>query len=478
MSTPDSQGYHRIISPTLRVSTDQSVPIPVGLLACQRDPLLKELETHVIACTASSGLEASKDKKKKAQTKQQDGAFFEVQLQDTVLFPEGGGQPSDIGHISSQDGHCWDVLEVKRHGAQAIHYIKGDQATLHTLVAGARVTVALGDEGFKRRYDHMCIHTCQHLISALLETRLNLPTPSWYLTQSPNPAYIEVPRAPTAEELQAIEDAANAYCMQGTRLHVEVEDLTSHVRGNGDRNAMKGLPLDYTGGVNRTVVIEGLDRNPCCGTHLPTLQGLTVFILPQTEPLSRGRVRIFFCAGPRVRTYLSHTHNLLTSAATTYGCAATQVPERLVFETDGRRKAHKRAEELEDEVAKLIVKDLLDEQQRAYANVDRHQFAAFRHRYDSSSNPLGLLSAIHSAWSASTAASTPFLIVLVSSAVQSSSNNAVVLVFGSDEKEVKELGDKLKTKGIKGGGKGGKWSGKTDDWKTIGDDSVRGLLGI
>ena len=108
----------------------------------------------------------------------------------------------------------------------------------------------------------MCIHTCQHLISALLETQLNLPTPSWYLTQSPNPAYIEVPRAPTAEELQAIEDVANAYCIQGTQLHVEVEELNDNVRNREDRNATKGLPGDYTGGVNRTVVIENVDRNP------------------------------------------------------------------------------------------------------------------------------------------------------------------------------------------------------------------------
>ena len=108
----------------------------------------------------------------------------------------------------------------------------------------------------------MCIHTCQHLISALLETRLNLPTSAWYLTQSPNPPYIEVPRAPTAEELQAIEDAANAYCIQGTRLHVEVEELIDHVQNGDERHSAKGLPMDYTGGVNRTVVIDNVDRNP------------------------------------------------------------------------------------------------------------------------------------------------------------------------------------------------------------------------
>jgi len=314
------------------------------------------------------------------------------------------------------------------------------------------------------------------LISALLETRLNLRTPSWYLTTSPNPAYIEVPRAPTIEELKAIEDAANDYCTQGTRVHIEVEELDTAPQDSGDRNALKGLPADYTGGFNRTVVIDGIDRNPCCGTHLPTLQGLSVFILPQTEPLSRGRARIFFCAGPRVRAYLSQTHNLLTTAATTYGCAPGQVPERLAFETDGRRKGYKRAEELENEVAAFIVKDLQDEQVRVQGEGGR-RFTAFRHRNDSSPNPLGLLTTIHSAWCSSTTASTPFLVVLVSSGVPSSSSNAVVLVFGSDENQVKEIGDKLKAKGIKGGGKAGKWSGKTENWKATGGDQwVKTLL--
>lgn len=200
-----------------------------------------------------------------------------------------------------------------------------------------------------------------------------------------------------------------------------------------------------------------------------------MFILPQTEPLSRGRARIFFCAGPRIRSYLSQTHGLLTAAATGYGCAATQVPERLAFETDGRRKAYKRAEELEGEVAGFVVKDLLDERQRTVRkDVDKHRFSAFRHRIDSSPNPLGLLSAIHSTWSASSAAPIPFLVVLASSNVQS---NTVILVFGSDDKEVKTLGEQLRAKGIKGGGKAGKWSGKTDNWKaTGGDEWVKGLL--
>lgn len=191
MSPTELKDYHRIVSSMLRVPSDPSVAVPVGLLACQRgsshglwapfsplplgNPLLKELETYVITCTVSSGIEAPKDRKKKPQAIQQEEALIEVLLQDTVLFPEGGGQPSDIGLIKDQDGQCWDVLEIKRRGGHAIHYIKSKQAqaTLDSLVIGARVTVALGEEGFKRRYDHVrlwiffpivlnshCVHYC------------------------------------------------------------------------------------------------------------------------------------------------------------------------------------------------------------------------------------------------------------------------------------------------------------------------------
>ncbi|KIJ56850.1 hypothetical protein M422DRAFT_198087 [Sphaerobolus stellatus SS14] len=465
--------YHRIISPTLRIPEEKSVPVPVGLLACQRDPLLTELKTYIIYCRATQGLQAAKDKKKK-EAPQPQGPIYEVLLHDTVIFPEGGGQPSDIGYLKDEKGTQWDVLEVKRQGGHAIHYVKGDDSILKALIPGGGVTVGLGDAGFERRYDHMCMHTSQHLISALLETKLNLPTPSWYLAPSPNPSYIEVPRAPTAEELKEIERLTNEYCSKGTRVHVEVEELNENMRDNSDdRNVSKGLPSDYTGGVNRTIVIENVDRNPCCGTHLPTLQGLSVFILPETESLSRGRARIYFCAGPRIRAYLAQIQTYLSAATSSYGCAPNQVAERIMFEADGRKKATKRAEELESEVAEFIAKDIRAAMEK---QAEQPRFSYFYHRQDSSSNPLTLLNAIETSWRASPLPSKHYLIVLVSTGMQASSNKAVVLVFGSNEMEVKQLGDKFKAKGIKGGGKG-KWSGKTDDWKATGGDKwVKDLL--
>lgn len=209
----------------------------------------------------------------------------------------------------------------------------------------------------------------------------------------------------------------------------------------------------------------------CCGTHLPTLHGLSIFILPETEPLSRGRARIYFCAGDRVRAYLSQTHAFLSAAATSYGCAPSQVAERLVFEADDRKKAHKRAEELENEVAEFIVR----EWQHTKPDVTG-RFSAFYHRRDSSSNPLTFLNAIEAAWNASASLENPYLFILVSTGTQVSSNKATILVFGSDEKDITRIGAQLKSKDVKGGGKGRKWSGKTDDWRGMGEEWLKGLL--
>ena len=84
-------------------------------------------------------------------------------LHDTVIFPEGGGQPSDIGILTSSDGQLWDVQEAKRIGGHAVHYIKiGDrtsEAALSAFAVGSTAGVALGEAGYRRRLDHV---SCSH----------------------------------------------------------------------------------------------------------------------------------------------------------------------------------------------------------------------------------------------------------------------------------------------------------------------------
>jgi misacylated tRNA(Ala) deacylase len=113
----------------------------------------------------------------------------------------------------------------------------------------------------------MSMHTSQHLLSALLESRLDLPTLAWSLTSYPSPCYVEIPRGMTSEEILAIQTEANRLVFEGRKVHIEVEELDKSQEQavpvlESGRAVGKGLPDDYTGGVKRVVVIDGVDRNP------------------------------------------------------------------------------------------------------------------------------------------------------------------------------------------------------------------------
>ncbi|KAJ7591114.1 ThrRS/AlaRS common domain-containing protein [Mycena floridula] len=470
LTTPSD--YHKIIDPLIKVPSEGIVP--VGLLACQRDPLLRELDTTVISAVVFQPAPTPASKKGNKAVlapKIPDVPILQVILQDTCIFPEGGGQPTDIGTISTAQNNVWEVLQCQRHGGHAVHFVRvpdGDtDAALAAFSPGHKVVVSLGPAGWERRLDHMSMHTSQHLLSALLETRLNLPTLSWSLTAFPAPCYVELPRSMTLEQITEIQNEANKLVFEGKRVHVEVEalDLTQSEPApklEGGRSVGRGLPEDYSGGVKRIVIIDNVDRNPCCGTHLPSLHNLQLFLLPHTEALSRSSttsVRLYFLCGPRLIHHLASTHQLLTSTASLLSCGAPLVTERVTQVVTERKQADKRVEDLELELAKYIAADLLDKIKAAEGIFIKHI-----HRNDVSSNPLGFISSIGLVLAdlCSQLPESPRYLIVISSSphAQTTSTVSVICAFGSELKQTKEAGDALKTRlGIKGGGQK-QWSGK------------------
>lgn len=153
----------------------------------------------------------------------------------------------------------------------------------------------------------------------------------------------------------------------------------------------------------------------CCGTHLPELHGLSVFVLPQTEAVSRGTARVLFVSGPRVVAFLANSHALLTGAATAFGCAAAQVPARAAQEFDGRRRSEKRVMDLEAEIAESIAHGLVDElklREEVHAHDPPRMLQLTHHRTDDSPNALAMLDAVQKAFVASTKVSGMYVVAL------------------------------------------------------------------
>jgi len=82
-----------------------------------------------------------------------------VVLDQSAFYPGGGGQPSDIGRLYTEN-NSWTVTRVKRTGSKLAHYIEGDLPNVGLEVSGQLE--------WDRRYHLMRIHTALHVLCGVV----------------------------------------------------------------------------------------------------------------------------------------------------------------------------------------------------------------------------------------------------------------------------------------------------------------------
>ena len=147
-----------------------------SLPAYERDPYQQQMTVRVVAVGEHEGQPMAV-------------------LDDTLIFPEGGGQPSDRGRLGS--------VEV----VDAVHHPDGVRHLLAAPVAVGLETTLEVD--WARRFDHMQQHTAQHLLTAVAADRFGWPTTSFHLGADVCDIEIEAPDL-GRHQLDALEEAVAA----------------------------------------------------------------------------------------------------------------------------------------------------------------------------------------------------------------------------------------------------------------------------
>ncbi len=87
-----------------------------------------------------------------------------VELDRTVFYPRGGGQPGDTGRLTWSGGEAEIVDAIKGEEAGSVIHVLAEGATPPP--QGEPLTATLD---WDRRYRLMRMHTCLHLLSAVLD---------------------------------------------------------------------------------------------------------------------------------------------------------------------------------------------------------------------------------------------------------------------------------------------------------------------
>ncbi|KAL0026038.1 hypothetical protein WJX79_004093 [Trebouxia sp. C0005] len=334
-----------------------------SLLACQREPHLTSIETHVLKCIPLPG--------KKSQSKK-----WQVILKDTVIFPEGGGQPSDTGSISiGKDSSQAKVavLDMSRNEARdAVH------VTDQPIEEGQAVTAAVD---WDRRFDHMQQHTGQHLLSAVVERLTGADTVSWELhpqqvdTSTADTVTIDlsVPTL-TTTQLVGIEAQCNAHIRAAHNIKQLVLDGSPEGQAERQQVIEKGNlrgklpPADVIEDLLRLIEIEGVDINPCGGTHLSCTSELQVLKIVGLEK-SRGQARLRFMVGGRVLAALGSALKREVALNKALGCGPGEHEGHVRALVAGKKDSIKAQKGLMEELASLHGRKLAHQCQQSQGGV-------------------------------------------------------------------------------------------------------------
>ncbi|KVZ06900.1 alanyl-tRNA editing protein [Burkholderia stagnalis] len=187
-----------------------------------------------------------------------------IRLDRTVFYPLGGGQAGDCGALTLPDGTAIaiaDTRKAKFDGAtpdDAAHLpAPGQEAGLAALAPGARV---LAEIDWTRRYRHMRLHTAAHLMCAVLP----YPVDGCSVTAD----YVRLDFA-TAEPIDRDDVERRLAALIAGAHPVTTEWITDDEMAERPelvRTMSVKPPMGL--GRARLLRIDGVDLQPCGGTHV------------------------------------------------------------------------------------------------------------------------------------------------------------------------------------------------------------------
>lgn len=226
------------------------------------DPFMKEFTATVLSCEESK-------------------TGFNVVLDRTAFYPEGGGQPADHGTLGQAR-----VLDV--HEKDGVIFHTCDKA----VEIGEAVTGAID---WARRFDHMQQHSGEHIISGILCTDYHCDNVGFHL--GTGTVTIDYNADISWKQALDAEHKANAVIWADQAVEITYPS-SAELAALGYRSKK-----ELTGKV-RIVTFPGADCCACCGTHVVRAGQVGLVKVLSCQKFREG-VRLEIVCGRRAMDWLS-----------------------------------------------------------------------------------------------------------------------------------------------------------------------------
>nr|WP_319488025.1 alanine--tRNA ligase-related protein [uncultured Caproiciproducens sp.] len=208
------------------------------------------------------------------------GDYYGVVLERTSFYPEGGGQPADIGVLNTVN-----VLDVHEHNGYIIH------TTDKPLTVGAAVT---GGINWPHRFSLMQQHSGEHIVSGIINRLFGLDNVGFHMGSKA--VSIDFNGELSQDNLDLVEALANEAVYRN--IAIETSYPAAQVLSALSYRSKKELS-----GEVRIVTIPGYDVCACCGTHVVKTGEIGIIKLISTQRYKGGTRIGLLCGGKAVDDY-------------------------------------------------------------------------------------------------------------------------------------------------------------------------------
>jgi alanyl-tRNA synthetase len=226
------------------------------------DVYQKEFEAEVLQCRESKN-------------------GYEILLDQSAFYPEGGGQPCDLGWLDDVE-----VRDVQERNGELLHL------TDRAMLPGTHVH---GKINWERRFDLMQQHSGEHIISGLVHEAYGYENVGFHMGSDVLTVDLSGPL--DSVQLEEIERVANQKIWEN--VPVEITYPSKEELEVIPYRSKKAL----TGKV-RIVTFPGIDICACCGTHVTHTGEIGMVKILSSVKFHEG-VRIEMICGVRVLQYLN-----------------------------------------------------------------------------------------------------------------------------------------------------------------------------
>jgi misacylated tRNA(Ala) deacylase len=210
----------------------------------------------------------------------------DVILDRTAFYPEGGGQPSDAGVLTTRDGASVPVLSAAKSKAGILHRVEGAVPAIGETIHGVL--------DWKRRYSCMRYHTCLHILSGVVYHRFGSDITGGQIYLDRARMDLSIPNFDRAVAEQVVREV-NEVVERNLPIAVRFVPLDELSRNPGLVRVDPQLVPEVD--ELRVIDIQGFDAQADGGTHLRSTAEVGPVLLQKVENKGARNKRLYLTLG-------------------------------------------------------------------------------------------------------------------------------------------------------------------------------------